>query len=402
MITHVTASPRSIARSGATPEFEALCKTLYGEGIDPDAVWDEVIKAGPDQADVHASSTKRKVLEGIALGSTVAGGILGVKEGASGVRGVLRARRAGEKVAGRHYRSLGLAGAATGGDAITTGVLASGSKKEKTAKREVFGKSGSGQLVPLKQMAVGHLKHAEVIQGQVLSSTQDLGHIKATSHTKPSAGAGGEAKPARGRSLAYKAGYRTSRTLNTREGRTGLAAGGVVGSAGTAGVSRARRNAEPGVEEYYGKADNSVVFKGVFTEIDEDQRTAFGWASVTEIGGQPVVDRQGDYITTEDIEKAAYEYVHKSRVGGDMHKRTPSMMGDSAHKVSDMIESVVFTDEKIAKMGLPDDFPRGWWVGYKIHDDETWNLVKSGERTGFSIHGKGVRKDLELDEVMGY
>ena len=163
-----------------------------------------------------------------------------------------------------------------------------------------------------------------------------------------------------------------------------------------------RRGSGDGYGDYVGKADDSVVFKGVFSEIDEDQRTAFGWASVTEIGGQPVVDRQGDYITTEDIEKAAYDYVHKSRVGGDMHRRAVGPNGEAAHKVSDMIESVVFTDEKIAKMGLPEDFPRGWWVGFKIHDDETWGLVKKGERTGFSIHGKGIRKDLELDTLMGY
>ena len=110
------------------------------------------------------------------------------------------------------------------------------------------------------------------------------------------------------------------------------------------------------------------------------------------IGGQDVVDEQGDYISLEDLEEAAYTYVHKSRVGGDMHRRN----GDAPHHVSDMIESMVFTDEKIEKMGLPNDFPRGWWVGYQIHDPDTWSEVRKKGRTGFSIHGKGLRRDYEM------
>jgi hypothetical protein len=127
---------------------------------------------------------------------------------------------------------------------------------------------------------------------------------------------------------------------------------------------------------------------------------AFGWASVVKVNGTPIVDRQGDYIDMDDLEEAAYNYVRGSRVGGNMHKR--SMLDGGPHKVSDMVESIVFTPDKIAKMGLPSDFPQGWWVGYKIHDDETWDMVKKRERTGFSIHGRGLRKAADLDEIMGY
>lgn len=133
----------------------------------------------------------------------------------------------------------------------------------------------------------------------------------------------------------------------------------------------------------------------VYTEIakfDDEEMTVFGWASITEVDGVPVVDRQGDSIDTVEMAKAAYEYVVGSRVGGRQHQRTQD--GD-ALKVSDMIESMVFTPEKIAKMGLPAETPVGWWVGYRLHDENTWADVKSGEVTGFSIHGRGKRRPAE-------
>ena len=136
------------------------------------------------------------------------------------------------------------------------------------------------------------------------------------------------------------------------------------------------------------KADSAMVRWDVeFSKVDTDKREVFGWASVVELDGKPVVDRQGDWITPDEIEKAAYKYVMDSRKGGHQHRRE----GDAPFHASDMIESIVFTPEKISKMGLPDDFPVGWWVGYKVRDDDTWAKVKKNEVTGFSIHGSGKR-----------
>jgi hypothetical protein len=135
-------------------------------------------------------------------------------------------------------------------------------------------------------------------------------------------------------------------------------------------------------------ADVDIVWEGEFSKLDTDKRQVFGWASIVELNGEPVVDLQGDYITPDEIEKAAYTYVQKSRKGGDMHRRE----GEEAFHASEMIESFMVTPEKVEKLGLPPgSLPTGWWVGYQVHDDETWNLVKSGQRTGFSIHGRGKR-----------
>jgi hypothetical protein len=138
-------------------------------------------------------------------------------------------------------------------------------------------------------------------------------------------------------------------------------------------------------------------FEGEISKVDEEKRQVFGWASLTTVDGQPVVDLQNDYISIEEIEKAAYDYVMNSRKGGDMHSR----IGDDPLHVSDMIESVIITPDKLRKMGVPDEaiskVNTGWWVGYQVNDEQIWEKVKKNERTGFSIHGTGIRKDTEID-----
>lgn len=130
-----------------------------------------------------------------------------------------------------------------------------------------------------------------------------------------------------------------------------------------------------------------VRWEGEFSKVDTEKRQVFGWASIVELDGEPVVDLQGDYIAIDEVEKSAYEYVHKSRRGGDMHLRDGSEPVVKSH----MIESFVVTPEKKAALGLPEEMPVGWWVGYQVNDDELWGAVKDGKRTGFSIHGRGVR-----------
>ncbi len=134
-----------------------------------------------------------------------------------------------------------------------------------------------------------------------------------------------------------------------------------------------------------------VVWTGEFAKRDAPKRQAFGWASVVEVGGVPIVDLQGDVILPEDIEKAAYTFVDKSRVGGDQHARDEF---DQPMKAGHLIESFVSTPEKIEKMSLPADFPVGWWVGFQYDEGPTWDDIEKGIKTGFSIHGRGKRMPL--------
>ena len=115
----------------------------------------------------------------------------------------------------------------------------------------------------------------------------------------------------------------------------------------------------------------------------DERRLAFGWASISQDeSGVTLVDLSEDVIDPETLENAAYEFVKLYREGGEMHER-----GDCAV----LVESVVFTKEKMAAMGIPDGtLPTGWWIGFYVTDDEVWEKVKSGEYPMFSIEGTAI------------
>jgi cation transport regulator ChaB len=138
------------------------------------------------------------------------------------------------------------------------------------------------------------------------------------------------------------------------------------------------------------KVKKELELQGNICKTDAGQNLVFGWASVIEKDGQPVVDLQGDVIRPAELEKSAYAFVHDVRVAGEMHKRIG---------VGSLVESVVLTKEKQAAMGIPEDanIPVGWWIGMKV-DPEVFAKVKSGEYNAFSIGGLGKRKDITSGE----
>ena len=72
----------------------------------------------------------------------------------------------------------------------------------------------------------------------------------------------------------------------------------------------------------------------------EDKKQVFGWANVAEDEqGNTIEDYQGDSMTSEELEKTAYNYVLKFRDTGERHNPT-------LRKKGKMIESIVFTKEK--------------------------------------------------------
>ena len=125
-------------------------------------------------------------------------------------------------------------------------------------------------------------------------------------------------------------------------------------------------------------------------KTDEDKRLVFGWASIiiTEDGEQ-LEDRQKDIIDPDDLEEAAYAYVLNFRDTGEEH--VPSM-----RKKGKLVESCVFTEEKQQAIGIPPGIlPVGWWIGFKIEDDDAWARVKNGTYRMFSIEGKATRVPVE-------
>lgn len=142
---------------------------------------------------------------------------------------------------------------------------------------------------------------------------------------------------------------------------------------------------------------DDFTIEGEISKVDAEKRLVFGWASVIfDKSGEQVVDHQGDVIREEELEKAAYDYVHDVRLAGEMHKTVDG--------VGSLVESMVFTKEKQEALGIPEGvLPTGWWIGFRL-SDEAFGKVKSGEYKMFSIGGSGKRKIIgkaqELDESL--
>lgn len=119
---------------------------------------------------------------------------------------------------------------------------------------------------------------------------------------------------------------------------------------------------------------------GKFTKRDDDKFLVFGVASAAD-----VVDSQGDVITADDLEKAAYDFVRFSGEGCEMHRKWG---------VARLIESFFVTADKAEMLGVNKDFIGKWFVGFKVNDAETWQKIKNGDLSMFSIGGRAVREVL--------
>lgn len=139
-----------------------------------------------------------------------------------------------------------------------------------------------------------------------------------------------------------------------------------------------------------GKGDKAGVLKGRFkiTKSDDDRHLAFGWANVSQsAAGDELEDCHGDLIDPETLENAAYQFVELYREGGEMHERGGCAV---------LIESIVFTAEKMQALGIPEGtLPVGWFIGFKVTDEDVWEKVKSGDYPMFSIEGTAVREEIE-------
>lgn len=139
--------------------------------------------------------------------------------------------------------------------------------------------------------------------------------------------------------------------------------------------------------------DNVIKSRFRIMKSDDEKMLAFGWANVSmRVDGELIEDWQADIIEPEELENAAYEYVLLYREGGEMHERGG---------VAVLIESVVFTEEKMQAMGIPTGtLPVGWWIGFKITDKDVWEKVKNGTYQMFSIEGEAERVEVRAENTL--
>lgn len=124
------------------------------------------------------------------------------------------------------------------------------------------------------------------------------------------------------------------------------------------------------------------------SKLDADQNRVFGFASVCDKNGKPVIDSQDEWMTESDLEEAFYDFVKNSRSAGEMHQ-------DSGDGFGECIECMVFTKEKQKVLGIVLKDDEGHqivpaWVGFEV-TPELFAKVKDRTYPAFSIGGNGVR-----------
>ena len=332
----------------ATDEtFREVADLLFGGGGD-----ELISKMNPTQSDV-ATHERRK--RGVTAGLSA----IGATAGAAGL-GLAASETH------RGYKDAVKSGVPKGMKAFRAGT---GNKKLATALVPLEVAGLGGELMATKILHGDTKKKGTLVKkdlGDILNNAIESGDKKMTQARIPS-----PKRAAQKKGLEY-----TKKGVNQLKRMP-------KGTTGHAKVEKAAGSPA-------GDTEIDMVWDGDFAKADEDKQQVFGWASVVEVDGQPVVDLQGDYISADEMEKAGYSYVMKSRKGGDMHLRD----GWEPVQKSEMIESFIVTEEKRSAMGLPDSVPTGWWVGFQVQDPQVWADIKGGKRTGFSIHGHGRRTQL--------
>lgn len=135
------------------------------------------------------------------------------------------------------------------------------------------------------------------------------------------------------------------------------------------------------------KGDVEKSEYAVIAKSDAPQQKV--WAVVLEPGR---VDAQGDWMTAQEVEKAAHRWLSEYGKHGLLHK---GEQRDDIRPVESYISPVGF------RMG-EQNVPAGAWVlGVHIANEEIWKQVADGSLNGFSIQGWGKRRPKKLGGERG-
>lgn len=122
---------------------------------------------------------------------------------------------------------------------------------------------------------------------------------------------------------------------------------------------------------------------GTFFKVDEEQGIAYGWAIVCFENDEPYFDLQGDHIPEGAMVDALLDFSKNSRVGKDQHQ---------GEQVGEHVFLYPMTKATAGGLGIK-TAKRGALVGYKPNNPADLQLIKTGERTGFSIGGFIIESD---------
>lgn len=138
---------------------------------------------------------------------------------------------------------------------------------------------------------------------------------------------------------------------------------------------------------------STVIFKGELSSVSKKHKVAYGWSYVSKKGDKTVKDHSGQVWSIDQVEKTAHQFVIDCRVGGESH----IFKGGA-----ELVESMVFTREVQDALGIDiqkdGESVEGWFVGFRITDDDLLEKVQKGELTMFSIGGTGIIEDYEEED----
>lgn len=141
------------------------------------------------------------------------------------------------------------------------------------------------------------------------------------------------------------------------------------------------------VSELHNKLSSKAVeiSARIIKNDDADQRLFYAVVIEPMTKVTPSGDAHGDSMTSVEVEKSAHYYME---MGSTVFKSHQSKIDASV--VESFISPISYTPD-----GSDEQIKKGSWVMVvKIHDDEMWEKVKSGEITAFSPGGYGNREDL--------
>jgi hypothetical protein len=131
------------------------------------------------------------------------------------------------------------------------------------------------------------------------------------------------------------------------------------------------------VWEWYPVVEEAKAF--TIISKNEEKRLVYGVALIPN-----KVDLQGDIVEVEEIEKAAHDYMIRSRNIDVMHSQNAE-----CYVVESYIApcDFVMNHQKVTK--------GSWVLVVKVLDDKVWQAVKAGELRGFSIYGTASVEPVE-------
>lgn len=153
---------------------------------------------------------------------------------------------------------------------------------------------------------------------------------------------------------------------------------------------------ETGSQEAAVKTWDGETVKGVVVKSDDARRYTLMVAYPVDMADVDVArDGFQDFASREEVEKACWSYMEKSRQVGAFHQ-------DGTEGFGDLVENYIYRGPDwhlTAADGTDQVVKDGYWMWGVRWGEDGWNLIKSGEAKGASMQGGAKRRQPSPADV---